>query len=577
MNRDLGLQTATRLAQEWSGPRAAGQLTPEALEALTARFGSLEPLAQARVLLSGCFMRPDRLESCREGLKGLAQAARLDDDEWVQVIGRAVGDYSGTLDLGAVTAESSLVAGTVSDLTKLLDEHPPCQAFRPLEELYLSHRAAAARGGGRTGPTHSHFKLRNPRPADVGVAPGAAAATVADPIDLTALNIPTNQAGYSQKLGTSQKAAVSSALASSYAQQSGVQAAPLPAVAPASADIFLPTRPSHGRTAASNVTDRSRAAGSGRQARTKQLDVHEVKAMRQKEADEARAAAAAAAAEAAACKPAAASASGPDESTAEAPTAMGDVADWEAELEAHFEEPGAKSGKTDETEAEDKAPPKPKISLDAYLAGDKAKPRPRPAPQPSRGRPEHYQHEAHDGEWHQPEEEWQQGHDGHYATAAGYHHAGEWHQHEQGWDGAAGHQHAEDYHDYGEHGNGDDAHYGGRQTAEEGSGGGGGAEWVDHDAAPDARLGPGHADASAGRQHDWDELEPVQQRHPPQHWREGQHRQGGPDGGAEGPPSSPESGEVAEEEGELPPDSPAQLPAKRQRIDDGQEADSRDT
>lgn len=65
------------------------------------------------------------------------------------------------------------------------------------------------------------------------------------------------QAGYSQKLGTSQKAAVSSALASSYAQQSGVQAAPLPAVAPASADIFLPTRPSHGRTAASNVTVRT--------------------------------------------------------------------------------------------------------------------------------------------------------------------------------------------------------------------------------------------------------------------------------------------------------------------------------
>lgn len=53
------------------------------MQALTARFGSLEPLAQARVLLSGCFMRPDRLESCREGLKGLAQAARLDDDEWV--------------------------------------------------------------------------------------------------------------------------------------------------------------------------------------------------------------------------------------------------------------------------------------------------------------------------------------------------------------------------------------------------------------------------------------------------------------------------------------------------------------
>ena len=63
------------------------------------------------------------------------------------------------------------------------------------------------------------------------------------------------QAGYSEKLGISERAAASSALASTFVQQTGVQAAqPAAAAAPAAADIFLPTRPSHGRTAASNVT-----------------------------------------------------------------------------------------------------------------------------------------------------------------------------------------------------------------------------------------------------------------------------------------------------------------------------------
>jgi hypothetical protein len=35
-----------------------------------------------------------------------------DDDEWVRVIGRAVGTFSGQLDLDAVVAESRLVIAT---------------------------------------------------------------------------------------------------------------------------------------------------------------------------------------------------------------------------------------------------------------------------------------------------------------------------------------------------------------------------------------------------------------------------------------------------------------------------------
>ncbi len=63
------------------------------------------------------------------------------------------------------------------------------------------------------------------------------------------------QAGCSRKLGRSENAAASSALTSSYVQPMGVLPA-VPAAAAAAADIFLPTRPSYGRSAASNATVR---------------------------------------------------------------------------------------------------------------------------------------------------------------------------------------------------------------------------------------------------------------------------------------------------------------------------------
>ena len=72
-----------RLTYPWQqGVRLTCGVVPA--QALSARFGSLEPLTQARVLLAGCFMRPDRLDACREGLRGFAHAARVSDDEWVR-------------------------------------------------------------------------------------------------------------------------------------------------------------------------------------------------------------------------------------------------------------------------------------------------------------------------------------------------------------------------------------------------------------------------------------------------------------------------------------------------------------
>ena len=191
------------------------------------------------------------------------------------------------------------------------------------------------------------------------------------------------------------------------------------------------------------------------------------------------------------------------------------------------------------------------------------------------------------GEWQRQEEQhWQRGpgseqrHDGEVA----YEHGSEWHQpDQQDWDDAhpraKGYHYSEGHSEYGKHsraragelgdnrGSGlhaaDDAN--GTQNAKHdaapSSRASRGPAWVDHDAASSVRQGP---DSAEERRHDWDELEPWEER---PHQQRHQHHLAA---AADGPPSSPESGEVAEEEGELPTSSPVQSPAKRQRTDGGE-------
>lgn len=43
------------------------------MQALAKRFEGLEPLAKARALLAGTFMRPEALAACRQELRSLAE------------------------------------------------------------------------------------------------------------------------------------------------------------------------------------------------------------------------------------------------------------------------------------------------------------------------------------------------------------------------------------------------------------------------------------------------------------------------------------------------------------------------
>lgn len=367
MSRDLASQTAVRFTQEWSGARAASQLQPEALQALVPRFSSLDPLVQARVLLSACFMQPDKLAACRDALQALAQASRIGDDEWVQVTGRACGGFTGALDLNAVTAESSLVSGTLSELSRLMDAAKPCPDFRPLEELYLSPRAAAARGANSSSRAAevSHFQLRNPKAAVArsSGAIGFAATAAAAPISLAALNLPDKQAGYSEKLDKSQGAANTSTAATAFGQRTSAPPAP-----PANAsDMFLPARPAFNRSTASSAVERVRGSGSGsgRQTRTKQLPLHEVAAMQQKEA---RAAKAAAATKAPANISNASSLQRIPASSSAVKQAHAAEGEGEADPESQWQEHSDKSGAKSDSETE----AAPMLSLDAYLSSGTA-------------------------------------------------------------------------------------------------------------------------------------------------------------------------------------------------------------
>ena len=79
------------------------------MQAILPRFEKLDPLHKVRLLMSALFLRPAALAAARPQLVQLAHAASTDDDEWVRVVGRAVGRYDGRLDLEAMVKDSSLV------------------------------------------------------------------------------------------------------------------------------------------------------------------------------------------------------------------------------------------------------------------------------------------------------------------------------------------------------------------------------------------------------------------------------------------------------------------------------------
>jgi hypothetical protein len=102
--KDVELWANTKYQQPWSAQAALSQLDHAKLSLILQVFsnGKLDQLVKVRLLLSCCLLPSNQKAELSALLAPLAEAARSDEDEFVRVIGHAVGDFTGQLDLEAV-------------------------------------------------------------------------------------------------------------------------------------------------------------------------------------------------------------------------------------------------------------------------------------------------------------------------------------------------------------------------------------------------------------------------------------------------------------------------------------------
>ncbi|KAK3288821.1 hypothetical protein CYMTET_3719 [Cymbomonas tetramitiformis] len=165
--KDTETLVATRLKEPWSAPFFAGSLTNEVAENVISRYDGLEKHVRLRTVLAALSLKKGPQRNLRPSLISLAREAKNDEDEWVRVIGHAVGEFSGPLDMKAVAEEFPQVASMMQSLEKRLQDSDGVDLgrtpeTRPLEDAYLTSNLTAA-------PSlrpHRHFTLRE----NVGVA-----------------------------------------------------------------------------------------------------------------------------------------------------------------------------------------------------------------------------------------------------------------------------------------------------------------------------------------------------------------------------------------------------------------------
>ncbi|CAL8470327.1 g9869 [Coccomyxa elongata] len=283
MSRDVAIQASAKLSGDWSAPEYAKTLSKEVLQELLPRYPKLDPLVRMRLLLSIMSLPAEVKSSMQQELQALSAAVKVDKEEWVGVIGRAVGSFDGQLDLAAVMKGSSAVRETLRDL-KLRADKGKTAGMRPLEEAYLSKRLqTAARGSTADDTGHSHFKLRE------GVA--AASAALAQPAanaeaaaKLASAAAANAVAGSAPSLpppdtaGTSHRHPSDTVAHSLGARSSGGMG-----------DMFRSARPVHvgtnrpvlGGAASGGVLERGDRKGMQRTAKAKLIDVNEVRALQQ--------------------------------------------------------------------------------------------------------------------------------------------------------------------------------------------------------------------------------------------------------------------------------------------------------
>jgi hypothetical protein len=108
---DVEIWANTKLQGEWSGHGIISQIDQTKLQMLGAVFskGKLDQLVKVRLLIACILLPAQRKKELAAELSQLGSAACNDDDEWVRVMGCAVGNFSGHLDLEAVMRENSMV------------------------------------------------------------------------------------------------------------------------------------------------------------------------------------------------------------------------------------------------------------------------------------------------------------------------------------------------------------------------------------------------------------------------------------------------------------------------------------
>jgi hypothetical protein len=109
--RNVEIWANTKLGGDWSAPSVVPQLDGAKLSLLVSVFsdGNLDQLVKVRLLIACELLPAARKTELSAELASLAESARADDDEWVRVMGCAVGDFSGQLDLDAVKEDFSMV------------------------------------------------------------------------------------------------------------------------------------------------------------------------------------------------------------------------------------------------------------------------------------------------------------------------------------------------------------------------------------------------------------------------------------------------------------------------------------
>uniref|UniRef100_A0A7S0RJ65 NELF-A N-terminal domain-containing protein n=1 Tax=Chlamydomonas leiostraca TaxID=1034604 RepID=A0A7S0RJ65_9CHLO len=156
---------ASKLQGDWSASTIAAQITRERLQALHRVFpkGKLDNMVKVRVLLACAFLPVQQLAELQPELSALAKVACSDDDEWVRVVGAAVGDLDGRLDMASVCSTSSLVRQTMEGLWLGLADATPPFGYRPLQEvlLHTEVRPAVDAHSIASQPRTSLFRVRD--------------------------------------------------------------------------------------------------------------------------------------------------------------------------------------------------------------------------------------------------------------------------------------------------------------------------------------------------------------------------------------------------------------------------------